>query len=581
MNRRHFVIGSAAAAGAGISIVAAGCSKGITPAAFIPGSNVLNVGYTTSNIAGYRMRTRTYNGATAGPLIEAYPGTTLSITVNNQLPPNPPQSVPGEQGLQIPLFEDVGRPRKSKTIGKRAASAAVDPMNNPNHFNTTNLHVHGIQTTPHLYNPIGTSDPMAQMIAIEPGESFTYKLPIPDDHPSGLYWYHPHHHGSTDVQVSGGMAGLIAVRGAIDQVPEIAAAREIFFVVQSLQVNAGPDGVYQYEPVPYALPQNGGYSGATDYVMMTVNGEGILWIDQSSATAPPTFTPLSVPTFQMRPGEVIRLRMLNGTNGTYLPIVLPGMNVYLIGTDGVNLPAPQKLKLDFTGQVTQFNVMDPATTALGTSPGNRVELLIQAPSTPGTYTMSAAAQNNIETQLPAISLATFVVSGEPMNMSIPSALPATPREAPIADSEIVNRRTITFHEAVVQPPGFLTSLSGFWPYIDSAMFDEMKVDYNFKLGTAEEWTIVNGTMCGHPFHVHVNSFELIAINGVPLTAPQTWDTFMVPPAQANYGNMVDGMTPIGSITVRIRFKEWTGKSVLHCHILNHEDIGMMKNFLIG
>jgi suppressor of ftsI len=580
MNRRRFLIGAAAATGAGVSFVADGCSSIIPRSAFIGPGHVLNVGYTTSNISGYKMRTRTYNGATAGPLIEAFPGTTLSITVNNQLPPNPAQSVPQQHGLEVPLFEDTGRARKSKMIGKRMATAAVDPMNNPNHFNTTNLHVHGIQTTPHLYNPIGTSDPSAMMIAIEPGSAFTYNLPIPADHPSGLYWYHPHHHGSTDVQVSGGMAGLIAVRGAIDQVPEIAAAREVFFVVQSLQVNPGPNGVYEYEPVPYALPQNGGYTGTTDYVMMTVNGEGVLWITQSGNTT--EYTPLSVPSFQMRPGEVIRLRMLNGTNGTYLPIVLPGMEVYLIGTDGVNLPAPQKLTLDFTGQVTQFNINSAGTTALGTSPGNRVELLIKAPNTPGTYTMSSAAQNNIEVELPSIALANFVVSGEPVTMSIPASLPATPREAPIADSEIVNKRTITFHEAINQPAGFLTQLTGFWPWIDSAPFDEMTVDYNVKLGTAEEWTIVNGTMCGHPFHIHVNSFEVIAINGVPLSSPLTYDTFMVPPAQAPYsGNMVDGMTPPGTITIRIRFKEWTGKSVLHCHILNHEDIGMMKNIVIS
>ena len=76
------------------------------------------------------------------------------------------------------------------------------------------------------------------MIQVQPGQTYSYDFPIPPDHPSGLHWYHPHNHGSTDVQVSNGMAGLvIVVRGPIDQVPEIKAAREIFMVVQTLDVN--------------------------------------------------------------------------------------------------------------------------------------------------------------------------------------------------------------------------------------------------------------------------------------------------------------------------------------------------------
>ena len=69
--------------------------------------------------------------------------------------------------------------------------------------------------------PVGTSDPAARMIAIGSGQSLTYDFQLPDDHPAGLYWYHPHHHGSATVQVGGGMAGLILVKGAIDDVLEI------------------------------------------------------------------------------------------------------------------------------------------------------------------------------------------------------------------------------------------------------------------------------------------------------------------------------------------------------------------------
>jgi suppressor of ftsI len=585
LNRRRFVIGTVAAAAAGAALVADGCSafRSLTPSIASAGYK-LNVEYATSNIAGYTMRTRTYNGSTAGPTLEAYPGTTLTITVNNELPPNPAATVPPQGEIRVPVYRTMDDLMRRKPTGTSIATAAVDPMNNPNNFNTTNLHVHGIQTVPHLYDPIGTSNPAAEMIAIEPGQQFTYNLPVPIDQPSGLYWYHPHHHGATDVQVSGGMAGLIVVRGPIDQVPEIAAAREIFMVIQSINVNPGAGGVYDYEPVAYQPQSNpAAYSGGTNFTMMTVNGQGVLWIDNTSSNNMNVAgTPLALPQFAMQPGEVVRVRLLNGTNGWYLPLLLPGMTCNLIGFDGVNLVTPVEATFDFAGTVTQFNLSEAGTNVLSTAPGNRIEMLVQAPTTPGLYTLSVAPQTGVEFSSAGFNLAQFVVGGAPVTMSIPTALPQPTRDAPIADSEITTRRTITFHETVNQPVGFATLLTGFYPYIDNALFDEGTINYNLTLGAAEEWTIVNQTSCGHPFHIHVNSYQLTAVNGVPLAVPEVWDTFMVPPAQAmQTGNQFDGYTPQGSITIRIRFQEWSGKSVFHCHILGHEDTGMMNNILIS
>jgi MFS family permease len=116
-----------------------------------------------------------------------------------------------------------------------------------------------------------------------------------------------------------------------------------------------------------------------------------------------------------------------------------------------------------------------------------------------------------------------------------------------------------------------TLLTGFGFYIDGKLYDEMATPLMPKSGTAEEWTIVNKTTESHPFHIHVNSFQLTHINGVSVGTPQVWDTFLVPP-QANGTD--------GSITLRIRFKEFKGKTVHHCHVLPHEDTGMMQNLLI-
>ena len=75
-------------------------------------------------------------------------------------------------------------------------------------------------------------------------------------------------------------------------------------------------------------------------------------------------------------------------------------------------------------------------------------------------------------------------------------------------------------------------------------------------------------MCAHPFHIHMNSFQLTKVNGVAAT-PQLYDTFVVPPGAP------------GAITFRTRFKGFRGKAVYHCHILQHEDTGMMNNIQIN
>jgi len=105
------------------------------------------------------------------------------------------------------------------------------------------------------------------------------------------------------------------------------------------------------------------------------------------------------------------------------------------------------------------------------------------------------------------------------------------------------------------------------------LYEEMVSPTDVNLNAEEEWTIKNTSGALHPFHIHVNSFQLVAINDEPQDG-QVWDTFYVPPARSR----TDGKP--GSITFRIRFVEFRGKSLFHCHFLSHEDTGMMQNFTI-
>lgn len=562
MNRRRFLIGSAGAAVVATA-VAEGCSssslfKPVGPLS----AYTLTVGYIDTTIAGHRLHVRTYNGSTVGPRLDAYPGQPLSINVVNTLPPNPPANVPSGAVIRVNAHgESMMSVMRRQPSAYTTSTAPIDPMNNPHLFNTTNLHVHGVQTIPHLFSPLGTSDPSAMMIDVGPGESFQYTFPIPADHPSGLYWYHPHHHGSTDVQVASGMAGLIVMHGPIDDVPEILAARDVILAVQSLNLNTSPTDptLLEYEPVAYQVPPVG-YNLGTDYSLYTVNGQGVSFADNNANT----YTPLTPYQIAMRPGEVIRLRILNGTNAVYLPLVIPGCEMHVIAFDGINLLAPFEVAQDGTTLATPAN-MDGNSFAF-LAPANRFEFLIRAPQTPGTYTLSALANNGINFQpYPQLDLAHIVVSGSPTAMNIPTSLPIPSREYPlIPDSEISARRTITFSEGPDD-----TLLTGFGFFIDNRLYAETEVNYTVQRGTAEEWTIVNTSSEAHPFHLHENSFEVVGLNGRPVEMG-FWDTFAIPPATS--GN--------GSITIRVRFKGEPGKTVFHCHILPHEDTGMMQNLLM-
>ena len=566
MNRRRFVVTSIAVAASGAALAADGCSSsginGVPGGAIVPvAPNQLTVGYTTTTFGPYTLRTRTYNGKTYGPTIRVTPGTTLAVNVTNNLPPNPPAKVPRGR-VRVPVTTMATMfSRHPKRF--RTSAEPIDVMNNPHDFNTTNLHVHGVQTIPHLFDPIGTSDPSAPMISIEPGQKFSYSFPIPADHPGGLYWYHPHHHGATDVQISGGMAGLIVVSGPIDDVPEIAAARDIPVVVQALNVNPTPGKRHHFElePIAYEPPPTG-YSLGTDFTMLTVNGQGVNWIDNTKNT----YEPLPPPHVTMRPGEVVRIRMLNGGNVQILPVVLEGMDVYQIGVDGVNFLAPKLLDQKGTKLVTPANLNDGTTMVM--APANRNEFLVRAPEKPGTFTLEAVATNGVSFQaFPKFELMRFDVAGPPMRMGIPSQLPVPVREYPaIGDHEIVTRRTVALSEGI--DTRILTAV-GF--YINGELYDMTKCEFRPKVGTAEEWTLTNSSSEAHPLHLHDNSFQVISIQGKAIDPFLVGDTILIPPAS----NGADG-----TVTFRVRFKEFTGKTVYHCHITPHEDTGMMQNILM-
>src|SRR5215207_6246555 len=158
-------------------------------------STELRVRYAYADIGGYRLSLRAYEGAIPGPTLRVQPGDVLRINLINDLPPN---------RAEMPLNMDL-----------------------PHHFNTTNLHVHGMHVSP-------SGDGVNVLRTMEPGQSYQVAISVPADHTRGTYWYHPHNHGSADVQISSGMAGALIVEGDFAGVAEIADAAERVLILNEV-----------------------------------------------------------------------------------------------------------------------------------------------------------------------------------------------------------------------------------------------------------------------------------------------------------------------------------------------------------
>ncbi|MDD3518551.1 MAG: multicopper oxidase family protein [Chromatiales bacterium] len=351
---------------------------------------------------------------------------------------------------------------------------------------------------------------------IPPTTDYLMEFDVPPDHPPGTYWYHPHIHGSVALQVASGCAGAFIVEGDVDAVPEIAAAREHTLVFQSLVTDAS-GRLEDFDLID---------GGDIERDFMTVNG-------------------YLRPTIVMRPGEVRQLRLIHAGIYRTLVLALDGHPLHLFSFDGDTLP--------------HIETVD----TLQLVPANKASVLIQASTTPGTYYLRRLAFGDdvpFENPVPEIVLARIVVQGEPVAMDLPQG--ALPRPAvlnDIADEEITGYRTLVFDVQDGVPGGYGPDQTGF--LVDQQLFDAARVDQLVTLGSVEEWTVVNATGAQHPFHIHQGPFQVVAVNGVPVE-PRWADTWPLP--------------GYGTLTIRQRFDRFDGRYVLHCHMLPHEDMGMMQ-----
>jgi len=314
--------------------------------------------------------------------------------------------------------------------------------------------------------------------------------------------------------VASGMAGAIVVEGDFADVPEITRARERVMLLSEVVF----DSSYMVEDFGTLFPET-----ATRF--LAINGQ-------------------RRPTIDMRPGEVQRWRLVGSQYQNNMLLELDRHRLNVIAYDGIQLGAPQELK------------------QLLMAPGQRADVLVQA-GEPGTYELNAMPYDQGHPS-PTGPLARVVVAGEPLAMKLPAALPRPPLE-PIRDSEVTGRRTLVFGATEPQ-----NNVAGHWQEytftVDGKVFDPSRIDQRVRLGAVEEWTIRNThAHDDHMFHIHTNPFQVVEIGGQRQADPVWRDTAVVP-------RMAKG----GSMVMRSRFLDYTGVFMLHCHMMNHEEMGMMQ-----
>lgn len=410
-----------------------------------------------------------------------------------------------------------------------SGSDSTDPCKSQiANLNTTNLHFHGLNVPPkcHQDDVINT--------LIQPSKTpFRYQIQIPANEPPGLYWYHPHVHGLTGPPIAGGATGAIIVGGIEKIKPQVAGLTERVLIVREQFPTGGGDELgaqltLNYQPATYPL--------TAAAIIETKPGEKQFWRVLNSST-----------------NNFLVLQMLVGTTA---------QSMELISLDGVPV----------TG--------DPTVTSITVPIAGRAEFIITGPPTGATATFVTGGFDTgpIGDSNPPQLLARVVATTSPVGASRqvePGVLPAvTQRFAGLAAIKPTTTRVLYFAEefsGTNDPPNFFITVDGQQPKLFKM---NERPAITTKVGAVEDWTIQNRTGEMHAFHMHQIHFLVVAIDGVAVANPTVQDTIQVP--------YWSGKGPYHSVTLRMDFRDpnIAGTFMYHCHILDHEDNGMMAKIRV-
>jgi FtsP/CotA-like multicopper oxidase with cupredoxin domain len=505
--------------------------------------------------ASLRMtRLRRYNATTMAPTLRVKPGDTLKIRLYNDLPANTKQS----------------------------------SLRFLNYQNSTNLHFHGLHVDPREHRPGVFGDYVvdAPDAGVKPGAMRYHEVKIPEHHTSGVFWYHPHLHGSSNGQVGSGMYGAIQIvdPGSVFLDSSRIRERIIFVHKHNLTTDGRTDNFYESVESPVSsFLLNGSFQ----------------------------------PTILMRPGEVQVWHFIN--SATFLPFnpALDGHDMEAFARDGDSFS--RYFKTVNAATAAEFRSADAGWPANDPRwqrwpggllyPGGRLSVVVKASNTPGSYYLRSLPAPAVPEESYEEIVALVRVEGDPVaavkplagNLSVGGELeeitdaelamgggvqrtlvvgvlfdatlskaktPANAADAEewqIPEGEIDPKVSCCMFlagggaagaPAPAAPPAI--PANGFMAPFQSPVSDKIVVNSE----AVEEWTVYNLNTYPHPFHIHVNDIFVCKINGEPLAQRFWCDTIPIPPN--------------GSVTFRTRFADFKGLYVWHCHALDHEDMGMMQ-----
>lgn len=398
---------------------------------------------------------------------------------------------------------------------------------------SVNLHFHGTNVSPKC-----GSDEVIHTL-VNSGDSFQYTIKFPADEPPGLYWYHPHVHTLSETALLGGASGVIEVEGIANLQPAVSGLPERILVVRDQSV--------QSNPVPGKGPQPS-------------------W-DISLNYVPVSYPQEKPAVIQMHAGQQEFWRVTNASANTIADLQVKydnkAQDLQVVALDGVPTGSQDGKRQGTI--VTEKDILLP--------PGGRAEFIVTAPSAEVAKAQFVTEAIDIG-HSSAGDLDPKRVLASIENVTAPLDLPKTPkRSGPpnkqrfenLADAKVTNSRLLYFSQV-----GF----SLFFITVDGQ--DPKPFDPNnppaitTTRGAVEEWTIENRTPELHEFHIHQIHFLVTAVNGKKIrrNKQQFYDTYQVP--------YWVGGGPYPSITAKLDFRGATvGDFVYHCHILKHEDRGMM------
>jgi FtsP/CotA-like multicopper oxidase with cupredoxin domain len=485
-----------------------------------------------------------YGDGVQSPNLRLKPGELLILKLKNELTDT-------DQGV-------------SRQHPKHGPAAGSDPCKSGAMNSTsTNLHFHGLTVPPicHQDDVLKTS--------VQPNDPpFEYRFRIPENEPPGLYWYHPHIHGFSKAQVIGGASGALIVEGIERANLDLAGLPERVMIIRDqdlLNPNSPPS---KSEPVvPKTLLDRDGDSANNG------TGFGKPAKDLSINYVPVPYPDYPPAVIKMKPGERQLWRVLNASAITYLNLAVlydrKPQNLGVAALDGVSVNADGVTK----------NVLD-GQNHIGIPPGGRAEFIVQAPPAGVTgllVTRTVDTGSGGEND-PNRALATLLAAAdapEPRSRLDASPEPLPPPALPWLGKVVpVRTRRLYFSEKLLDPndPNSATTFFITENGKPPVAFDPSNAvpDIVVQQGDVEDWIIENRSTELHAFHIHQIHFMMMDWSGVPVNEPFLRDTINVP-----YYNGHTLAYP--SVRLRMDFRDpnSVGTFVYHCHLLEHEDGGMM------